>query len=712
MLNREIVDLHNELEAHYGGQLAAFIKNEEVVGELLSLDYEEARILVHDEARQRVGGVPMGCFLVATRIEPNSKPLAGQEDTSLILLRVIGHSQLPDRISTDNWRYDAATRAMDYPETYDSEEHIDQWTLNQLRRAGLLCRVLGTFRYIGAGDNWHLAFGADVSNFYSGQGMKIYKPMGDALKHLINFSKPTGRPHSLAGQQVPVGRVRYAATEIQVSEERENVVVEIEPTDMIARRTALFGMSRSGKSNTIKVLSSAIFKIRESDPEKGRIGQLIFDMNGEYCNDNPQDEGCLRNISGEDVVTYGMFENPENDPDRRLIKLNFYGEELASADWENREDIQTALIPLITGKEIIDDHLRGTPSLPQYMSSFIEASIEPPTQWNYGARVRYRRNLTLYRSILRRAGFELPDRLDRAEIKGLFSKEFVQAMEKANDSGKYAKAINVLGKETTTWTELYDAMGELQEFITGGGRNNGDEAYREFNTHYENRTGGSGDSYADSTMRGLLLFVKWGGGITRIRELQEKHDPSVSNDYADEIVAELINGKLVIVDQSVGSPREIQQASERIMWSIFHNQVRAFTNPERDTTAEGGIIPPKDIIVYVEEAHTLIPAHDRELETVWARTAKEGSKFRIGLVYSTQEPSSILPNILKNTDNWFVAHLNNREETRKLNDYYDFADFADQIIRVPDTGYVRMRCLSNPYVVPVQIDEFKANVPD
>ena len=104
----------------------------------------------------------------------------------------------------------------------------------------------------------------------------------------------------------------------------------------------------------------------------------------------------------------------------------------------------------------------------------------------------------------------------------------------------------------------------------------------------------------------------------------------------------------------------------------------------------------------------MIPAHDRELETIWARTAKEGSKFRIGLVYSTQEPSSILSNILKNTDNWFVAHLNNREETRKLNDYYDFADFASQIIRVPDTGYVRMRCLSNPYVVPVQIDEFKA----
>ncbi len=711
MLDREIQDFHDEQEASYGSRLAASIKEEEVVGELLSLDYDEARILVHDEARQRVGGVPMGCFLVATRIEPNSRPLAGKEDTSLILLRVIGHTQLPDRTATENWRYDAATRAMDYPETYDSEEHIDQWTLNQLRRAGLLCRVLGTFRYSGGPDEWQLTFGADVSNFYSGQGMKIYKPMGGALKQVINFSKPTGKPHPLAGQQVPVGRVRYAATEIQVSEERENVSVEIEPTDMIARRTALFGMSRSGKSNTIKVLASAIFKIRERDPEKGRVGQLIFDMNGEYCNDNTQDEGCLRNISSEDVVTYGMFENPENDPSRRLIKLNFYGDKLTSADLDDREAVQTALTPLITGKEIINDHLRGTSGLPQYMSSFIEASIAPPTQWNRGASVRYRRNLALYRSILYRAGFEVPDELGNADIKWLFSKEFIQAMVEAKDPGKYTKAVSVLGKETATWTELYDAMSELQEFITGGSRNNGDEAYRNFNTGYENRSGGSGESYADSTMRGLLLFVKWGGGITRIRELQEKHNPGVATDYADEITEELTRGKLVIVDQSVGSPREIQQASERIMWSIFQNQVRAFTNPKRDSKEDGGIIPPKDIIVYVEEAHTLIPAQDRELETVWARTAKEGSKFRIGLVYSTQEPSSILSNILKNTDNWFVAHLNSREETRKLNDYYDFEDFASQIIRVPDTGYVRMRCLSNPYMVPVQIDEFKANVP-
>ena len=47
-------------------------------------------------------------------------------------------------------------------------------------------------------------------------------------------------------------------------------------------------MTRTGKSNTTKILLKAIFELRWRR-EPLRVGQIVFDPNGEYANENTQD---------------------------------------------------------------------------------------------------------------------------------------------------------------------------------------------------------------------------------------------------------------------------------------------------------------------------------------------------------------------------------------------------------------------------------------
>ena len=189
-----------------------------------------------------------------------------------------------------------------------------------------------------------------------------------------------------------------------------------------------------------------------------------------------------------------------------------------------------------------------------------------------------------------------------------------------------------------------------------------------------------------------------------LRPLTDFHTSVQQDAFETDILGQLRAGRIVIVDLSIGSPEVQALFSERICRHIFSDAMRRFTQAS----------PNNFIQFYFEEAHNLFPKRDdKDLSIIYNRLAKEGAKLHLGLIYATQEVGSISSNILKNTQNWFVSHLNNDDEILELKKYYDFSDFAEALLRfsqTTDKGFVRMKTYSSPFVVPAQIDRFPPEV--
>jgi hypothetical protein len=348
------------------------------------------------------------------------------------------------------------------------------------------------------------------------------------------------------------------------------------------------------------------------------------------------------------------------------------------------------------GKEIID--LSTEHNTSQYMRAFRQVVFVPPDQGDRSAVTRFRRRVLVYRTLLVRGGFTPPrNDANMRSTRGLFSQELRSAMLASNsdNSAEYQSAATILASPNPTWGQLFTAFEALNHFIKD--RTSG---YATFNQTYINRPDGSGEQWADGDLLRLLEMYAWPNGMRQIGAASEQHSNETSGDYADQIYDHLCNGRLVIVDQSIGNPQINKNAADRIMWAIFRGQQAKF---REGITGEDF---PR-ILVYVEEAHNILPAGtDMDLQDVWVRSAKEGAKYHIGIVYITQEVSSIQRNILKNTANWFIGHLNNSDETKELRKFYDFADFEGSILRAQDKGFLRVKTMSNPFVVPVQVNRF------
>ncbi len=313
------------------------------------------------------------------------------------------------------------------------------------------------------------------------------------------------------------------------------------------------------------------------------------------------------------------------------------------------------------------------------VTAFVNSSFgEPDQQTEGGEWERWRRRVAAYKVLLSVAGFRPPDD-HRVTFAASQAVRAAVAAAAPSDSNAGLDPSNGL------------SLQQARAWFTAARRAN-----------MENPLPGGTEPWLDPPTSALVnMAVRLNANNTPIigagvlGGVIPYHSHRRVQDVADEIYGHLTSGRIVILDLSVGDASTRERVSQRIAQQIFSRSMGEFIEGRN----------PTNIVVYVEEAHNLI-GRGQALTETWPRLAKEGAKYRIALVYATQEVSSIHPNILANTENWFITHLNNVREIHELSQFYDFDDFKSSLLRAQDVGFARVKTLSSPYVIPTQIDRF------
>lgn len=613
------------------------------IGYVLELGFDSAKIITSDQYKIIVGGVPRGSFLIMIPSEFRNAP------PHFSLLRVKGVSTTPLSSQVQQTYFELHKKAM--PE-------LDIWTQNELQWGALECDVLGMF-YANPKASKKLEFSGDVNNIVSAHRYEVYAPNNELLKVIVNGIVPEKSRFELGDLRTMECRLTEGDAP------SSNIPVYVSMEDFKGRRTAMFGKTRLGKSNVVKLIAQGMIDATNGLTSDKTVGQLIFDINGEYANDNPQDGNkSLRSSNEKRCIVYAL--TPRKNTPSNVLRMNFY--EYPSA-----------------GLQILASLLSTDKRSSIYITSFTNSAIVDFSELNLlegGDKNRAGRKILYYWAILRKAGYSA----NEGKLRAMISCTCVRGFNPGFRKELRLAAYNLKNEEELpNITSLDELLHELESINT----------YRLNNPKDKNLMSSSKKPIFDADDYALLdfLFPKAGAGPSILRAYRNYHDAN-ANDFTADILKYLDDGKTVILDLGNAQDAIRQYFSEILSTAVFIHQEQKFVS----NTLNSHFIQ-----LYFEEAHNLFPASSANITDIYSRFAKEGAKFHIGMIYSTQSPSTISKELLAQTENFYVGHLSSQDEAHALARLQVAFDGLEQdILRAKTPGFMRMLTMSNRFVVPVQ----------
>ena len=639
--NHPLRRLLDFLEEEKANETAKRYDQMRFVGYVLEIGYDGVTIITSDPFKEAVGGVPRGSFLIMAPGDLDGLP------PHFTLLRVDSTAPTPLSREVQQTYFELHKKSM--PE-------LDIWTQGELQWGALACTVLGMY-YPDPNKPNKVAFSGDVNNIVSAHRYKVYAPNESLLDLIVNsMVRETNR--------FTIGKLRL--TECQLPFSRKplpTVDVQVSTDDFRGFRTAMFGKTRLGKSNVVKIIAHSQI---ETTKETRNVGQLIFDINGEYANDNPQDGSrSLRSGYPDRCEVYALTKRP-NTPSKPLL-LNFYEQ-------------PSSCIQILAA--MLEQDRRDS----QYIRSFASvrlAEIEDIRQMEPGDSVRAARRIQMYWAILHKAGYGADEqRMRNLGLRTVVAKDFDPGFTQDLRAKAYGQAVPASPKDLNSLVRELETINRFR-------RDNPNDSALTSN----------GKPLFDADDAALLDFLSpaAGSGPVAIRPYRKYHSPK-AGDFVNEILDHLDRGQTVILDLGNADDHVRMYFSDMLSRAVFAHQEFKFTSDK---------LGDHYIQLYFEEAHNLFPRDSNDLTGVYARFAKEGAKFHIGMVYSTQSPSTINRELLAQTENFFVAHMSSQDEVSVLAKLQvAFEGIGGDILRTRTPGYLRIITFSHRFVVPIQANLF------
>lgn len=483
--NHPLRALKEFLEQEAAKEMAKQYEDLRFVGYVLEINYDTVTVITSDPFKMAVGGVPRNSLLIMTPAVRDA-----MVTPHFTLLRVLDAAPTPLTKETQQTYFELQKKSM--PE-------LDVFTQSELQWGALNTAVLGMF-YPHPNQQDAVEFSGDMNNFVSAHKYRVYAPDEALLDLVVNTLVPSEN-------RFEIGKLRLTECRLPLpNKPRPDVGVYMSTQDFLGARTAMFGKTRLGKSNVVKLIAQSLI---ETTQETKNVGQMIFDINGEYANDNPQDNSLsLRSAYPDQCTVYALTEKdatPSNP-----LRLNFY---------EQPDRSHQIVRSLLTqdGKDTSN-----------YIRSFMSVelpSLEEIKKLQIGSqKTRALRKIQIFWAILRKAGYPVDEsHLESVAPRGRPATRLNPGFAKRLRGAVYQTPVP---DPPRTLDELVKEL----EIINRFRRDNPDDP---------NLTTGSGKALFDADDEALLEFLEprpgW-SGTAIIRPYRIYHDPS-AGDFFKEILA-------------------------------------------------------------------------------------------------------------------------------------------------------------------------------